>query len=382
MSLHSPASQSLRLAGYYGALFLALGVYLPFWPLWLGHRGLDAAQIGLVLALGAWIKLLGNPLLGLLADRGGRRKTTIVAIALLSTLSFALFPAAEGFWAILAVQLVWAFLFNALVPLGESQAMTAAIRHGLDYGRIRLWGSLAFILGALGAGALLTGRGPDLVVWLILGGLALTAAAAATLPGEAAPLEGTGGLARLGLLLRDRGFLLFLGAGSLLQASHAVYYGFSAIHWRAAGHSAATVGWLWAEGVIAEVLLFAVGGALVRRLGPNGLLLAAAAGGLLRWSVLGATTALPALIAVQALHALSFAAAHLGAMHIIARSAAPSLSASAQAVYAALSGGLLMGLATLAAGALYESLAGGAFLVMAAVSLAGGLLALARTRRG
>ena len=114
--------------------------------------------------------------------------------------------------------------------------------------------------------------------------------------------------------------------------------------------------------------------------GPPGLLILAGLAGILRWSVLAASTALPVLIAVQALHALTFGAAHLGAMHFIARAAPPGLSATAQGLYSAVSGGIAMGLAMLAAGVLYDAAAGRAFLAMAALS--GGGLALAIVLRG
>ncbi len=377
------SAPSIRYAAYYGAVFLSLGVYLPFWPVFLKSRGLDATEIGLLFALAAWIKVGSTPAIAQIADRTGCAKATLAATAGLSLVAFAGFFVARGFWPILLVTMFTAIWFHALIPLGESQTMAAVIERRLDYGRIRLWGSIAFIAGTVGAGALLTGRDPDLVPVLILAALGATLLATLALPARRAeaPVAGRNGIM---VLLRQRRFVLFLGAVSLMQASHAVYYGFSALHWKAAGLSEATIGWLWAGGVIAEVLLFAVSGRLVARAGPPALLMIAGLGGVVRWSVLGATTALPALAAVQVLHALTFGAAHLGAMHFIARAAPPSLSATAQSVYAAVSGGIAMGLAMLAAGALYADYAGGAFLAMAVLSAGGAAVAgvLWRLTRG
>ena len=366
----STSAPSIRYGAYYGAVFLSLGVYLPFWPVFLKSRGLDAAEIGLLFALAAWIKVASTPAIAQIADRTGRAKATLAAAAGLSLIAFAGFLVARGFWPILLVTMFTAIWFHALIPLGESQTMAAVIERRLDYGRIRLWGSIAFIAGTVGAGALLTGSDPDLVLILILAALGATLIAALALPARRAeaPVAGRNGIM---VLLRQRRFVLFLGAASLMQASHAVYYGFSALHWKAAGLSETTIGLLWAEGVIAEILLFAVSGGIVARAGPPALLMVAGLGGVVRWLVLGATTALPALVAVQVLHALTFGAAHLGAMHFIARAAPPGLSATAQSVYAAVSGGIAMGLAMLAAGALYADYAGGAFLAMAGLSAAG-----------
>jgi PPP family 3-phenylpropionic acid transporter len=372
---------SFRFASYYGAVFLALGIYLPFWPVWLAERGLGATDIGLLLALASWVKVLSVPPIARLADRTGRHKAAIVLLSAASLVSFAAFLLAAEFWSILAVQLLAALAFHGLIPLAESHTMRAVGAGRIDYGRVRLWGSVAFVLGALGTGELLTRHDPGLLLWLILGALAATVPAALALPRRRPePQETAAGCRarpRARALLTDRRFLLFLAAAALLQASHAVYYGFSALTWRSAGLSDAAVGWLWAEGVLAEILFFAVSGALLRRSGPAALLALAGLAGVLRWTVLAGTTALPALIAVQVLHALTFGAAHLGAVHFIARHAPQGLAATAQGLYAALSGGLAMGLAMGLAGWLYEAYQAWAFLAMTAMSAAGLALALA-----
>jgi PPP family 3-phenylpropionic acid transporter len=371
---------AFRFAGYYGAVFLALGIYLPFWPVWLAERGLTAADIGLLLALTSWVKVLSIPPVARLADRTGRVRTTIVLLSMASLVSFAAFLLTERFWSILAVQLLTALAFHGLIPLGESHAMRAVGGGEIDYGRVRLWGSAAFILGALGTGEVLTAHDPGSLLWLLLAALAVTLFAALGLPERRVPLPEPALRPRARTLLKDRRFLLFLAAAAVLQSSHAVYYGFSALTWRAAGLSDAAVGWLWAEGVLAEILFFAMSGALLRRGGPTTLLALAGLAGLVRWIVLAGTTALPALVAVQSLHALTFGAAHLGAVHFIARRAPQGLAATAQGLYAALSGGLAMGLTTLLAGRLYEAVEAQAFLAMAVLSAVGLALALALAR--
>lgn len=366
---------ALPFAAFYGAVFLALGIFLPFWPVFLQHRGLSGAEIGVVLALGTWIKTAVNPLTGQLADRSGRRRLVLTGLAGFALLTTSGFHLAGGFWAILVLHLLAFASFQAMIPLGESQAMAAVSARGLDYGRLRLWGSLTFIVAVLGVGELLTARSPELLLWAIMAAFVLLLAVIPSLPAVKRP-EDQHARAPLGALATQPRFLLFLVVGALLQSSHAAYYALSAVHWKAAGLSTATVGWLWAEGVIAEVLLFAVGGVAVAKLGPVGLLVLAAVAGIVRWSVLGATTMLPALVGVQALHAFTFGAAHLGAMYFIAKSAPAGLHSTAQGVYAAVSGGLGMGLALLAAGAVYDAAAGAAFHAMAVMSLVAGLLAL------
>ena len=136
------------------------------------------------------------------------------------------------------------------------------------------------------------------------------------------------------------------------------------------------IGWLWAEGVIAEVVLFAVGATLVRRLGPVTLIALGGIGGVVRWTVTALSTDLSVLVWVQALHALTFGATHLGAIHFIARSVPTALSATAQSLYSATVAGLVAGVAMGVSGKMYAAFGGHAYLLMAAFAALGAAVAL------
>lgn len=370
----TPRGAALRLSGYYMALFAGVGIHLPFWPVWLADRGLDAAQIGMVLAATYLVKVAVNPVVGHVVDRRGDRRRPMVALAAATTLSFLLFPFTETFWPILLATILATGFWAGIMPVGETLVMATVHRHKLDYGRVRLWGSATFIASATLVGQALTVAPPAILSWLLLAALGVTTLACAALPDIRVPLP-QGGAPPLGPLLRNRAFLLFLGALSLNQAGHAVYYSFATLHWRAAGIGDGTIGLLWSEGVLAEILLFAFSGRVVRRLGPSGLIGLAAAGAVLRWTVLGLTTQVPLLAGAQLLHALSFGCAHLGAMHFIQRAAPTGMTARAQALYASVAMGAAPGAMTLASGWLYATLGGGAFLVMAAMGLGAAVLA-------
>ena len=379
MSRRLPAAfrAGLPFALFYAAAFGGLGVFVPFWPLVLEARGVEGAALGTAMALGTWARAAGSPLAGHLADRLRRRRDMIVALAVTAAGAAVAAWATDAVVPLLAAHLVVFATFPAVIPLGETQAMSAVVARGLDYGRLRLWGSLAFIGGVLGVGALIDARGPTLVPLAMLAAFLGIALAAPALPHADRPRDRRP-RAPLRDLLADRTFLAFLVGGACLQASHAVYYAYSAVHWKAAGLSAGTVSWLWSEGVLAEVLLFSLAGSAVARFGPRGLLVMAAGGGLVRWSVLAASTSVPVLAAVQWLHALTFGAAHLGAMYFIARHAPPGLQATAQGTYAAASGGLAMGAMSLAGGGLYDLAPWTAFGASAALSAVGGAVVLAR----
>jgi MFS transporter, PPP family, 3-phenylpropionic acid transporter len=363
---------AIPIALFFAAVFLFIGVQLPFWPVWLTAHGVDAAEIGILLSVASWIRAFAPPLIAQFADRTGKTKPLIVLLIAATLASYALFTVTEGFWPLLAVSALAALAFGAILPLSENLAMRASHGHGFDFGRVRLWGSLTFIIGASFGGRLLVGREPDFILTMMLAALGLTLIAALALPNPTA--EKVKGASRpITQLMSRRIFIVFLLAVGLTQASHAAYYGFATLHWRDAGIADDVIGMLWAEGVIAEIALFAFSGAVARRVGPIRLLALGVVAGLVRWSVLGLTTELWALVAVQFLHALTFAATHLAAMHFLLRAVPASYSSTAQSLYSGLAAGTMMGLALIAAGALYGAFGGAAFLSMAALSLASGI---------
>lgn len=373
----SARGAAVRLGAYYAALFTAVGIQLPFWPLWLKHHHLSPAEIGVVLAAAYLVKTLVNPLVGHVVDLRGDRRRPMLVLAIGAAMAWLGFTVVDGFWPILILTVVALGLWSGIMPVGEALSLMTTQRHGIDYGRVRLWGSLAFIATATACGRLLVDHSPEVLVALIAAALAATAAACAALPDTRVPPARGDAALPLKPLVTSAAFLLFLAAGSLNAAAHTVYYAFSTIHWKAAGISDDTIGLLWSEGVIAEIVLFAVSGRVVRRCGPTGLLVLAGLGGVVRWTVLGLTTELSALAAVQGLHAATFGCAHLGAMHFIQRAVPAGLSARAQGIYAAVAMGVAPGLMSPLTGRLYESLGGHAFLVMAGLSA---LMALAAAR--
>jgi PPP family 3-phenylpropionic acid transporter len=264
------------------------------------------------------------------------------------------------------------------MALTDTLAVTMAHGGRFDYGRVRLFGSLGFMLVALGTGEAIAGRPADLILWLMLFLLGLACLGAVALPEGGAAEGGTlrpalrAQLSGTMALLKQPGLRWFLLATGLIQNSHVAYYAFGTIYWQKAGIGAATIGWLWAEGVLAEIALFAAAPFITARLGAAQLIMLGGIGGAVRWLALGLSTDLAVLVPMQLLHALSFAAAHLGAMRYLARVAPPGLSATAQGLYGALPLGIGSGIFYVATGILIEHYGGGsAFVAMAASAFAG-----------
>lgn len=359
---------------------MIIGIRVPYIPVWLEERGLDASQIGLVLAAGLFVRLIVTPMVAAAADRRGRARPYLLLLAVGGLLTYAAYLPAYGFWSILFVMMLSSAFTPTLMPLGESATMRLAYKHNLDYGRIRLWGSVAFIVFALLGGPLIEGGHADRVIWLLMFGAVLVFAAALVMP-EAGPVEpaaGENGVPRRSpwALLANPAVFCFLAVTTLVHASHAVYYAFATIHWQSAGHSGLVIGTLWSVSVIAEILFFAFSARLVRRVNPVSLMAAGAAASVVRWVLTGLTTDFAALAVIQVLHAVTYGALHLGAMHFIARAVPVRVSGSAQSLYSAIPMGLGLGVAIFAAGPLYAALGGGAFQVMAVGALVALALAL------
>lgn len=368
-----PAVPSLRLVLFYIAVFVVFGVLVPFWPLWLGARGLSAAELSLVLAVGQWVKAAANPLVGMAADRSGRPRLIMLMLSCATAATFLLGLWAHGFAALLLLSAAAVTFVSALMPLGDNLTLASAYAGKVDYGRVRLWGSLTFVATLLVTGRILEGRDADTVLYLLIGGAALTFAACFGLPsGHAARRPLSPGWQAL---ITPR-LLVFLGVATLVQGSHSVLYIFGTLHWRAVGISDATIAVFWAEGTLAEVVLFFWGAPLLRRIGPLGLIALGGGAGLVRWTVTAFATAIPLIALAQLLHAFTFGAAHLGAMHHLARTVPDEQAATGQALYGAVVGSIGPGLIMLPMGPLYAAVGGLAYLAMAAIAVAGAAVSL------
>jgi len=168
--------------------------------------------------------------------------------------------------------------------------------------------------------------------------------------------------------------IILLGA-ALIQSSHAVYYGFGTVHWQQSGISETVIGFLWGEGVIAEIVVFSFGASLLKYLMPMHLVTLGGIAGVLRWFGTGLDDSLPTLLFLQVLHGFTFGATHLGVIHFISEEIPEDFSATAMSLYAAVAMGLVMGLMVIASGYLYSAFEGKAYFIVAIISAFGSCLA-------
>ncbi len=369
-----------RLALLYAAAFAATGVQLPFLPVWLAARGLDPQSIGALLAVAAVARIVAVPLTTRAADRLGTVNLGILAGAVTALAATAALAGAARLPWMFASYALAAVGLSTLLPLADAYALSGLKARGRAYGPVRLWGSVAFIGGTLAAGGLADVIAPVHLIWPILAALAATALAALLLePAAREPLPRGARPSALAMLREAPGLWAVLGASALVQGSHAAYYTFSSIDWLQGGLSGTAVGLLWSLGVVAEVVLFALSARLPPLVGPAVLLALGAAGGVVRWGAMALDPSGAPLVPLQLLHGLTFGATYLGAVLAIAGLAPAGLAATAQGLLSTMNG-LVMALATAAAGALHAAGGARAYAVMAAMSAAGGVFALALRR--
>jgi PPP family 3-phenylpropionic acid transporter len=356
-------------------------VQLPFFPLWLEARGLDARTIGFVIAVPMVVRIFATPLISHQADRRRALKTTIVIASIAATVGMTAVGLVQGATAIFLAFVISAVAFSPVLSLTDAYALGGLAARGRAYGPVRLWGSVAFIGGNVGAGAMLHVFAPQYLIWLIVASLAVSVVAAASLT----PIE-RGAPAREAsahspkTLLCSPAFLAVALTSGLVQSSHALYYGFSTMQWRAEGLDGTLIGALWGIGVAAEVALFAVSARLPPQLKPAALLIIGSIGAVLRWTAMAFDPPVVLLPWLQLLHAGSFAATHLGLMGFMARAVPRELAATAQGFVATWSG-LVNASATLVSGYVYAAAGSRAYLVMAAMALVGLLSAIYVARR-
>ncbi len=385
------------MALFYASTFVALGVHLPFLPVWLAAKGLEPRTIGVVLALPMILRLFVIPLATRAADRRDALRTVIMAATLAALIGFGALGLTAGTLTIAVLYPLAATAFMLLFVLSDVYALRGLAPHRRAYGPVRLWGSAAFIVANLAAGYLLDFIAARDLIWLIVAAVALCLAAAWALPplvpthpspGERAftPVfdglcgggkgEGTTGETPPGrALLRDPVFIAVAAAASLIQGSHALYYSFSTIDWQAAGYGGGTIGILWALGVLAEIVLFALSARLPAAFSPTVLLLIGGAGALVRWLAMALGPPGALLPFLQCLHGLSFGATHLGTLGFVARAAPAGLAATAQG-YLAVSSGVAIALSTGLSGLLYGRFGASAYGAMALIAAAGVVAAL------
>jgi MFS transporter, PPP family, 3-phenylpropionic acid transporter len=373
-----------RLALFYGTLFGLGGTYLPFFPVWLKAIGIDASWIGIITAVPSVTRFTILPLVTGLSERRPSLRGVMIVTAFAAALGFAVVGTQHQPLLVFLAFAVTACVWTPMVPLTDGYALRGVARYGLDYGPLRLWGSAAFIVGALACGLLVDWIAARHLIWVIAGVAGLGAVASLGLrpldrPKTApAAVTGASALLREPGLLGKPGFLAIILASALIQGSHAAYYSFSSITWQASGFGGLSIAGLWALGVLAEIVVFALSPRFTWP--PAVLVLIGALAAVLRWLITAQEPSAALLAMVQLAHGLTFGLTQLGIMGLLVRHVPGHVMVRGQG-YLAACGGIVASSASILSGAVYARHGQGVYYVMAAMALLGAMVMwLARKR--
>ena len=336
-----------RLSGFYFFYFAFIGVFLPYFGLYLQTLSFSAWDISVLMSQMQLMRLFGPYLWGTLADRFVSRVPIIRLAGLIALMASASFFHIRSFEAILVAMAVLSFFWSATLPLVETLTFEHLRENPERYSRIRIWGSIGFIVAVMGAGALLDHVKLPSVLWLIVFALAGTLLYAIVIP-EAEPALHHADHPPVLEILRQRRVVALFSACFSMSAAHGALYVFYSIFLSDHGYSKSVVGGLWSLGVLAEIAVFFYMSRLLRVFSLRTILLLSFSAAVVRFMMIGWGVEQPfVLVFAQVLHGLTFGSFHAAAITVVNRWFLGRTRSRGQALYSSLTfgaGGLVGGL--------------------------------------
>lgn len=342
------------------AFYLALGLMMPYFPVWMAERGMTAAQISFVVSFPMLFRTFAAPVYGMIGDRFGQRKIVRAMTAISFAAAFAL-PYATGDW-MLTVLTVLVYIGWQATPMQMDSIAVGLVRRGVvaSYGSLRAFGSSAFVVASVTGGMVLSAYGSQGIITYFIFVAGLTVLATTLVPRtEVAPRTDQ----RPGTSVwRQPRVMAVLTAAALIHCSHIAVLAYGALYMRSLGFSDTLIGVILATAICSEIAMFAMGKRWSRLLGPISLMTLAAGVAVVRWCLFAFARDPATIFGLQLLHGVTFGFAYLGLIGFIAERVDPRYAARTQGVYVALFGGLQAAMA-LAVGQVFDELAGLSFLI-------------------
>jgi MFS transporter, PPP family, 3-phenylpropionic acid transporter len=366
------------LALFYGTLFGLAGTHLPFFPVWLKAVGIDASWIGVITAIPSVTRFTILPFVTGLAERRQSLRGAMMVTAFVTALGFLVVGTQHQPLLVFFAYAVTACVWTPMLPMTDAYALKGVVRYGLNYGPLRLWGSAAFVVGALTCGLLVDVIAAQHLIWVIASVAVLGAIVSFGLQRldnqGPAPAASHGASA----LMRDPGFLAIIVAAALIQGSHAAYYTFASITWQVAGLDGLTIAGLWVLGVLAEIVVFALSPRFT--LSPAVLVVIGGLSAVARWLITAQEPSVAVLSVVQLAHGLTYGLTQVGTMGLLVRHVPVHVMARGQGYFAACSG-VVTSSASILSGVIYARHGQGVYYVMAAMALSGAVVMWLARRR-
>ncbi len=369
------------MSGLFAAFNFANAFFLAYFPLFLEDISFTPVQIALVIALPNIVRIFATPLMTSISDRAGRRRHSMALFSVIALISFWVLIYSSDYWTVIGLVVFLSIFYTPIQPLQDAYAYETVSTLGLNYGPMRSWGSIAFVVATLIGGWYLTFGEPAELLFLTVGSLGLLALLAVLLPGM--PSESRSSSKEsvwAAEELRDPQFLLVVLSGGLLLGSFSALYAFASIFWLSVGISDAMVGGLWAIGTLAEIGIFVWGSFFMRHLGAWGLMVTGGVASIIRWMLFPYATETWSAVLLQLLHAGSFGMVFLGMVAYTSKLVSSKRLGTAQGLTQT-AFGVVMGVSGIASGWLYAIEQAYAFYLMAGICCVGVLTLMLVTKR-
>lgn len=329
-----------RLCGFYFFYFATLGAVVPYFGLYLHSLGFGPVEIGGLMALLMLSRIVAPLIWGWIADRRSRHMAVVRLSSLLAIVCFLGVFVGTHFWWLAAVLLLFSFFWHASLPLLEVFTMNYFGSRPGAYGRVRLWGSLGFIVSVAALGPIMDSAGPWWVLpsaVVFMTGILLYSL---LLPDSSVRARAEHTEPFLKVILRPEVFA-FLLACFLMQVGHGAYYTFYTLYLEQHGYSKTVIGALWAFAVVCEIGVFILLQHVFAKVALRQVLLVSFLAATVRWLLIGFyPDSLTVLIVAQALHAATFGSFHAAAMQTVHRFFVGRHQYRGQAIYGSVSFGL------------------------------------------
>ncbi len=357
-----------RLSRFYFFYYFFVGSFVPYWGIYLQSENFSPSSIGILLSLFQISRIVAPNFWGWLADHTGHRVKWIKLTSFLGLIGFIGIFWAKGFFWIFLVMLALSLFTSSTLPLAESLTLAHLATTDGHYSRIRLWGSIGFIVASLFLGYLIDLQGINILLWVLLIAQAIIFFLSNTIPETQDVQHKTNDLSIWKIIKTPSVIALLLGC-TLMVSAHGVLYNFYSIYLKDHGYSSGTIGWLWAVGVICEILIFMAMPKILRRYSLKAILLMSLFLGVIRFILIGASPDhLYLLFIAQMFHAATFGSFHAASIEVIAYYFKGRNQTRGQAIYNSVAYGIGGTIGGLGGGYLIQYLGGQLGFMIAAIS--------------
>ena len=357
-----------RLSRFYFFYYFFVGSFVPYWGIYLQSENFSPSSIGILLSLFQISRIVAPNFWGWLADHTGHRVKWIKLTSFLGLIGFIGIFWAKGFFWIFLVMLALSLFTSSTLPLAESLTLAHLATTDGHYSRIRLWGSIGFIVASLFLGYLIDLQGINILLWVLLIAQAIIFFLSNTIPETQDIQHKTNDLSIWKIIKTPSVIALLLGC-TLMVSAHGVLYNFYSIYLKDHGYSSGTIGWLWAVGVICEILIFMAMPKILRRYSLKAILLMSLFLGVIRFILIGASPDhLYILFIAQMFHAATFGSFHAASIEVIAYYFKGRNQTRGQAIYNSVAYGIGGTIGGLGGGYLIQYLGGQLGFMIAAIS--------------